>query len=358
MNKQRLQKVLEQMEGDRLTQLLISDPSAIYYLTGQWVHPHERMLALYISVTGNHRLFINDLFTVQDDPDALLVRFSDVQDGVAVVAEHTDHSKPLGVDKDWPARFLLRLMELGGASAYQNASVCVDRVRACKDAQEQQLMRAASKLNDLCMEKVPGMLHEGVTEISVAQQIAALFTELGAEGMSFSPSVGFGANAAIGHHDPDETTLRAGDCVLIDMGCVKDGYCSDMTRTFFYKEASAAHKAVYDLVLAAHEAAEALVRPGVPLCELDHAARSVIAEAGYGAQFTHRLGHSIGFECHEWGDVSATNTDCAREGMIFSIEPGIYLQGDMGVRIENLVLVTADGFERLNSYPRAFAIVE
>ena len=147
---------------------------------------------------------------------------------------------------------------------------------------------------------------------------------------------------------PDDTRLQAGDCIVLDIGGKKAGYCSDMTRTYFCRTVSDKHAAIHDLVRRANEAAEALVRPGVPLCELDKAARDLIAAAGYGEYFTHRLGHFIGRTEHEQGDVSSANTTPAREGMIFSIEPGVYLPGEMGVRVEDLVLVTADGCEVLN----------
>ncbi len=142
--------------------------------------------------------------------------------------------------------------------------------------------------------------------------------------------------------------LKAGDCIVIDMGCRKNRYCSDMTRTYFCKEAAPEFAAIHDLVRTANELAESMVRPGVPLCDLDKAARDHIAAAGYGEYFTHRLGHFIGQNDHEKGDVSSANHNLAKPGMIFSIEPGVYLPDKFGVRVEDLVLVTEDGCEVLN----------
>ena len=168
----------------------------------------------------------------------------------------------------------------------------------------------------------------------------------------------FGANAADPHHSPDDTVVQPGDCVLFDVGCIKDGYCSDMTRTFYYKSVSEAHRKVYETAKAANESAIAKIRPGIPLCELDATARNLIADAGWGPNFNHRLGHFIGQSCHEFGDVSSANTWEAKPGMIFSIEPGIYLSGDTGVRVEDLVLVRKDGVEVLNHYPKTLQIIE
>ena len=130
-----------------------------------------------------------------------------------------------------------------------------------------------------------------------------------------------------------------------------------MTRTFFYKTVTEEQKKVYHLVKKANESAIAKIKAGVPLCELDNTARKIIADAGYGENFNHRLGHFIGLSEHEFGDVSMTNTDLAQSGMIFSIEPGIYLEGNFGVRIEDLVLVTEDGVHVLNAYSKELEII-
>ena len=141
------------------------------------------------------------------------------------------------------------------------------------------------------------------------------------------------------------------------MGCEKEGYCSDMTRTFFCVTADPDYAAIHDLVRSANEKAESLIRPGIRFCDLDKAARDVISEAGYGEYFTHRLGHSIGMQAHEAGDVSQSNLTEIQEGMTFSIEPGVYLPGKFGVRVEDLVLVTADGCEVLNHADKHWKVI-
>ena len=300
MYEARIQRVLAAMKAMGLEQMIVSDPDSIWYLTGYYVYPFERMLVLYLRSDGNHILFLNKLFPVPEAPYEQ-VWFSDTDDYLSKLAERVDGNAPLGIDKDWPARFLLPLMAAHPGCRCVVASDCVDDVRACKDETERQLMRAASRINDTVMERAAAFMREGVTEREVADYINAQYAAEGCDAAAFQTIVSFGAHAADPHHEADQTPLKAGDCIVIDMGCRKDRYCSDMTRAF--------------------------------CC---------------GEPFTHRLGHFIGQTDHEKGDVSGTNTKTAQPGMIFSIEPGVYLPGEFGVRVEDLVLVTEDGCEILN----------
>ena len=347
MYKQRIKRVLDALARQGLDQMIVSDPYAIWYLTGVDVEPLERMFALYLSSTGNHKLFMNRLFPVPDT-DIDVVWMTDTDDQIALVAASVDGTRDMGIDKLWPARFLLPLMAKHPGVKYQLASDCVDNARAIKDEQELKLMREASRINDLVMEKAAAFIHAGVTEKEVADYIASQYAAEGCEGLSFPTIVSFGGHGADPHHMPDDTVLKSGDGIVIDMGCRKDRYCSDMTRTFFWESADPEFAAIHDLVRSANEAAEALIRPGVALRDLDAAARDKITAAGYGEYFTHRLGHFIGQTDHEQGDVSSSSPIIAQPGMIFSIEPGVYLPGRFGVRVEDLVLVTEDGYEPLN----------
>lgn len=346
MEQQRIRRVLERMAERGLRQMIVSDPASIRYLTGVDVQPMERLLALYLR-QGGCRLFLNRMFTVP--PTGLEeVWVSDSDDPVTPLAETVKAEEVLGVDRQWPARYLLPLIERVEGLRCVVASDCVDQVRAVKDQAEQEKMIAASALNDRCVEELKNWFHAGMTERACVEYISGLYRKYGATGASFAPIVAFGANAADPHHVSDDTVVQEGDCVLVDTGCVLDGYCSDMTRTYYYRTMSERNRALHDLVREANELAEAAVRPGIPLRELDRIAREHIAAAGYGENFTHRLGHFIGTECHESGDVSATTDLTAEPGMCFSIEPGVYLPGETGVRVEDLVLVTAEGCRVLN----------
>lgn len=357
MKKNRVDAVLKNLEQMGLSQMLITDPLAIFYLTGRLIQPLERFYGLYLNQNGGHKIFINQLETVPEDLGVEKVWYTDTDPYLDMVAAAIDRRELLGVDKNMAARFLLPLLRENAAAGFVNASLALDRARAVKDPQEQKLMRRASQLNDQALAELRPFIRDGVREWELADQLQRIYKELGADGVSFPPLVAFGGNAGSGHHWPDGTRLRPGDCVLVDAGCTFEGYCSDMTRTWFYQDVTPEQQAVYDLVLRANQQAEAAVRPGVPLRELDSAARDIIAAAGFGPNFTHRLGHFIGLEDHEFGDVSASSQDAAVPGNIFSIEPGVYLEGKLGVRIEDLVLVTEEGCEVLNRLPKELEVI-
>ena len=352
MYEQRVETVKRNLAERDLEQMLVCDPRSIQYLTGAYVEPGERFLGLFIGSGEQPALVLNALFAAPSDAACVVESFTDTDDPLAIVEELCKADAPLGCDKNLPARFLLPLMERKAATGFVLASDAVDGARAIKDDAERELMRAASATNDAAMDRFRALVHEGVTEADVAGQLEAIYRELGAQGHSFTPIVSFGANAADPHHEPDNTQLAPGDVVLFDVGCRQAEYCSDMTRTFVFGKPTAKQREVHDVVRRANEAARELVAPGVRFCDIDATARSVIEEAGYGPYFTHRLGHQIGLDVHEPGDVSATHDAPVQPGMVFSIEPGIYLPGEFGVRIEDLVLVTENGCEVLNSYPR------
>lgn len=356
LNETRMNRVLEKLDTD---QMLITDPFAIFYLTGRWIHAGERFLGLLIRKGQKPILYLNELFRFDEELGVTKKMIKDTDPIADLLKGDVDPNSVLGVDKLLPAKFLLPLMEGNIASNYVNGSIAVDHTRAIKDEVEIELMRESSHINDLAMAEFKKLPKAGMKEVEVAEKMLDIYKNLGAEDYSFTPIVAFGVNAADPHHMPDETILHEGEVVLFDVGCKYHEYCSDMTRTFFYKGTpNEEQKRVYDLVRKANEDAEAYVKPGVRLCDVDAKARDVITEGGYGPDFTHRLGHFIGIEDHEYGDVSQAFTDLTQVGNIFSIEPGIYNKKTMGCRIEDLILVTENGHEVLNHYPHDFEIIE
>lgn len=358
MDTGKVNRILKAMEEKGMPQMIIADPLTIFWLTEKMIVPGERLLALYLNVNGNHKIMINELFPQEKDLGVEIVWYNDIQDGVEILSQFVEKDKPIGVDKIWPARFLLRLQELGAGSKFMNGSMIVDYIRMIKDEKEQALMREASRLNDIAMDKLIPWVGKGMTERELNGKIREIYKELGCEEVSFDPITAYAKGAADPHHVTDDSKGKRGDCVILDIGAFKDNYASDMTRTVFIGEVSDRAKEIYDIVVEANMRGIAAAKPGNRMCDVDLACRDYITEKGYGQYFTHRTGHSIGLEDHEFGDVSSVNEDIIKPGQCFSVEPGIYLPDEgIGVRIEDLVLITEDGCEVLNHYTKDLIIV-
>lgn len=354
----RVDKICYIMKQEGLDTLLISDPIAIDYILDYNNHPGERLYVLLLNQDGTKKLIMNNLFFVDQDIDAQLIWYSDTDDSIRLLSNELTSCKKLGIDKTWPAKFLLPLQKKLDDCHFVDGSLCIDYVRMIKDTNEQIVMLESSKINDKAIQVAVDLAVSGLNEQEVETKLLSVYKEMGASGFSFNPIVAYGKNGANPHHENTNATVQPGDSILIDMGCKYLGYCSDMTRTFFYKEVSPLQEEVYNLVKKANESAIAMIKPGVKLCDIDKKARDVISEGGYGEYFTHRLGHFIGKDVHEFGDVSSNFDIEVEPGMIFSIEPGIYLKDQFGVRIEDLVMVSNDGCIVLNEYPKDLIIVE
>jgi Xaa-Pro aminopeptidase len=233
----------------------------------------------------------------------------------------------------------------------------VEQLRAVKEPEEVERMVAASELADDVFRWAIERGLAGRTEGDVARACEARIRELGAE-PSFSPIIAAGENGAQPHAEPGDREIGSGELVVFDMGAELDGYCSDGTRTFATGELDGDAREVYDLVLAAQLAALAAIRAGASGKEVDAVAREMIAEAGHGDHFGHGLGHGVGLEVHEAPRLATTSEDELREGNTVSVEPGIYLPGRFGVRIEDLVVLTADGYRNLSGTPKELTVVD
>ena len=357
MKLSRTNKILEKMKQKGINQALISDSYSIFYLTEYLEHPGERFFAVLLDENGDHKLFINALFPLEKDLGLEKVVYSDTDNPIELLAKIIPNASVVGIDKVLPARFLLPLMNHLPENKFVDVSQIVDRVRMIKDEEEKELMRCASLLNDEACQRVINSISEGKSEKDVAKDLLAIHEELKIDGLSFDPIIAYGANGANPHGTVGDRYVKPGDAIIIDMGGIKDNYCSDMTRTVFWKQPSEKAREVFEIVLEAQKRGVSAVKPGVRFCDIDAACRDYITEKGYGEFFTHRTGHHIGLECHEYGDISSINETKCEPGMIFSIEPGIYLPGEFGVRIEDLVLVTEDGCEVLNKLNKELVII-
>ncbi len=232
-------------------------------------------------------------------------------------------------------------------SGFAEHAGLIQPLRAVKEGEELELLRKSCRIAAKAFGVLKPKIKTGCTERSVACELDHIMQKMGATGPSFSLIVGFGPNSALPHHETSDRKLRNNEAVLIDYGCVYGGYCSDITRTYFHGRPSDEFRKVYAIVDRSQKAGVAKVRAGVDSRDVDSACRDIIADAGYGQYFTHSTGHGIGLEIHEAPRLSVKSTGPLAAGMAVTVEPGIYLHGRFGVRIEDSVLVTRTGREIL-----------
>ena len=237
------------------------------------------------------------------------------------------------------------------------AQELLDGLRASKDREELAAMVQAQKITDAAFGEILNYIRPGLTEQEVAARLVYELLRRGARKVSFDPIVAAGANGSMPHAVPGETVIQKGMFVTMDFGCVYDGYCSDMTRTVAVGQPTQEMERVYVTVLAAHMAGNAPARAGMPGRELDAAARKVIEEAGYGDYFTHSFGHSLGLEIHEFPNASPSETRPLPVGTVISAEPGIYLPGRFGVRIEDVLVLEEGGCRDITQSPKNLIVL-
>jgi Xaa-Pro aminopeptidase len=233
----------------------------------------------------------------------------------------------------------------------------VEALRAVKELEELEAIRRATEVTNQVYERLAEEQFKGRTEKELAWRMEQLFHDLGADAVAFPVDIAAGPTAASPHAVPGDRVVEEGDLVLVDAGAVLDGYCSDCTRTFAAGEISDSLREVYELVRQAEQAGVDAIRPGVSGRDADMAARAVIDDAGYGENFGHGLGHGIGLLVHEAPVLRVESKDVLAAGNVVTVEPGVYLSGVGGIRIEDLVVVTEDGCEVLTSFPKELVTV-
>ena len=237
------------------------------------------------------------------------------------------------------------------------AGELMTQLRAAKTEEEIDAMRAAQAIAEQALEDVLGLIRPGMTEKQVMAELVYRTLRYGSEGNSFDPIVVSGPNTSLPHGVPGDRVIQRGDFVTMDFGCLKDGYCSDMTRTVAIGEASDEMRNVYDIVLQAQLAGIAVARAGIPGKEIDAASRKVITEAGYGPYFGHGFGHSLGLDIHESPSANLRGGEPMPVGAVCSAEPGIYLPGRFGVRIEDVMILREKGCEVITKAPKKLIIL-
>jgi Xaa-Pro aminopeptidase len=338
----------------KLDQLFVSDLTNVRYLTG-FTGTNGACL-----IGGGELVFFTDFRYTERAKDEVSPEWERPKAERELVPQIVGRmSGKVGFeDAKLSVRQLARLEAAAGEDVeLLPAGDLVEQLRAVKEPEELKRIQAAAELTDGVYTWALERGLAGHTERDVARACEARLRELGAE-PSFPPIVAAGENGALPHAEPGDREIGSGELVVFDMGALLDGYCSDCTRTFATGDPGDEAREVYELVQRAQAAALEAVRPNASGKEVDAVAREIIAEAGYGDRFGHGLGHGVGLEVHEGPRLATTSEDELREGNVVTVEPGVYLPGRFGVRIEDLVAVTAEGHRNLSSTPKELTIVE
>ena len=349
----RLDRVRKAMADQGVDVLLLSVGHDLPYLTGYEAMPLERLTMLVVPRDGDATMVIPRLEAprVVEQPGVFTLRpWEETEDPTAIVAELSAGATTAAVGDQMWARFLVDLLPLLPHAQFRRAVDIVGPLRMVKDAAEIEALRAAGAAAD----RVARQLQDGEiplvgrTEMQVSADISARLLAEGHEKVNFA-IVGAGENAASPHHEAADRVIGEGEIVLCDFGGTKAGYCSDITRCVVTGAPSTEIAEAYAVLLAAQQAAVAAATVGTPCEEVDRAARRIIADAGYGDRFVHRTGHGIGMDAHEDPYIVEGNQLRLQPGHAFSIEPGIYVPGAWGMRLEDIVVATPDGPDPLNT---------
>jgi Xaa-Pro aminopeptidase len=353
----RAERVVAQLDERELDALLVTNLVNVRYLTGFTGSNAAAVVGV------GRRTFLTDFRYLSQSAEQVPDWEREIasNDLLAGAARTLEGSAPLRLgfdDTQMSVKAHEHLREhLADGIELVAAGGLVEELRAVKDDEEVAKIRAAAKLADEALEDVLTRGLAGRTEREVALDLEFTMRRLGAEGISFPPIVAAGAHGALPHAVPRDEQIPEGTLVVVDWGGILDGYASDCTRTFATGELDSRDREVYDLVARAQEEALAAVRPGPTGREVDAVARDIIAAAGHAEHFGHGLGHGVGLEVHEGPRLAMTSTATLKAGNIVTVEPGVYVPNAVGVRIEDLVVITDDGHEVLSGYTKELVTV-
>jgi Xaa-Pro aminopeptidase len=351
--------------SERGVDALLITPSPDYaYLLGYAAPAMERLTCLVVPAEGDPALLLprleeplarHELGEMADEVG--LVPWDETDDPIRLVQTIVAGARRVAVQDQMWARFALRLRAALDPTELVEAGPTMSALRRVKSPDEVARLRAAASAADAAMSRIVGERLSGRTEADVSRHIRELLLEEGHDTAGFA-IVASGPNSASPHHVAGERVIELGDAVVLDIGGTRDGYCSDTSRTAFVGAPDPEFAALHAVLREAQSAACEAVGPGIPCAEIDAVARRIIDEAGYGEAFIHRTGHGIGMETHEEPYIVASNPEPLQEGHAFSVEPGIYLRNQWGARIEDIVVCTDAGGERLNTTSTELYVVD
>lgn len=367
MTRSRLERLTASLLTSKLDAVILNPGPTLKYLSGLNFHLMERPVVLFLAPGKDPVLVLPELELLKVEASSYPIQAiaygenpSEWEDAFRKAAQTLSlDGKRVGVEPRQMRLMEFRYAKSGAPEAdYPDATDILADLRLRKDALEVDTMRTAVKIAQDALEAVIPQIKIGMTEKDLASELVVQLLRHGSESeMPFAPIVSAGPNAANPHASPTDRKLQAGDMLVVDWGAAYEGYISDLTRTFVVGEVDEEYKKIHKIVQEANAAGRAAAKPGVPCAAVDIATRTVIEQAGYGQYFTHRTGHGIGMEAHEAPYMRGDNQQILEPGMAFTVEPGIYLTGRNGVRIEDNLIITQDGAESLSDMPREMRVV-
>ncbi|MDC3413788.1 Xaa-Pro peptidase family protein [Aquibacillus sp. 3ASR75-11] len=349
--KNRLEQCKSAIETKQINSIIVTSKANLQYLLGVELETGERMTALLIAPDQTAKLFIHEMFIEKlgdvDDHDITVIPYPDALNPIDTLTTHLSQTHTLSVDQNWPSHFLIRLMShCPELSIY--ASDIVEKLREIKDRQEINALRQSSRIADAVMRQIKQLQRLPTTEKMISENIRDFFDENGVEELAFHPIVGIGKNSANPHHTSSNKNSDPNQPIMLDFGGVYNQYCSDVTRMTYFGRTNLEYEEIYKIVREMQLQALDMIKPGISFSEIDLSIRAGFRKWNYDNYFIHRTGHGIGLEAHEGPFIHQNNHDEVKEGMVLTIEPGLYLPNQFGVRIEDVVMVTNQGCEVLN----------
>lgn len=359
---ERIGKLIAKMEEEALDGILITDPRHVYYFSGFASNPHERFLGLALVRGEEPFLLVPELDreAAEAATQIKIYTHQDTDDPYLLLKLHfPGNLRKLGIEKN--VLTVSQLERLLAAVCPEEGVIDVhpwlSAMRMIKSEEEVDRIISSIQLVERVLKLGLRQVKAGVTELELVAELEYQMKKLGADGPSFSTLVLAGDNSALPHGKPGSRTVSEGGLLLFDLGVYANGYASDLTRTFAVGEINDTLAGIYDTVLQANRLAIKAVRHGAIMADVDAAARDYIEVSGYGPRFVHRLGHGLGLDVHEYPSIHGSNQDTLQAGMVITVEPGIYVPGTGGVRIEDDVLVTPEGARVLTSFPKELTVI-
>ena len=365
LNKKYTNKLCEVMDKNNVGAMMIGPSVDLQFLTGFNPQVCERFQAFFILSNGecfhiSPQIYLEEAEKCLDSHTEIFMwKDSDIFLDAIRVASQKYHlnGKTIAINNAIRGIDLIDIKEILNAK-FINGHDILENLRVIKINDEIIKLREAAKIADEVMGETIDYISPGMTEGDIKKKIEELFMQKGAKELAFKPGVISGPNSSKPHYNKDLRTIEEKDIIILDIGCKYKGYCSDISRTVFVGGITDEEKKVYDIILRANEAGEKMAKQGVIAEDLDKAARDIIESEGYGQYFLNRTGHGIGITVHEAPYIRTGNKQRLEKGMAFSVEPGIYMQNKFGLRIEDIVVVGADGPEVLNNFTKEIIVIK